>query len=256
MPQTIYMNYSENRPFKLVVFTGEPQLALGASHLLSASEEFEATWANASVAELLPLIERRSPDIVLIDLTPEITMTLLARIRQRTPEVRVVLWARSFSAELLAQARELGISGFLSRTCPNDAFLQNLCRAAAGDAIHEEAAPDRSITVNLTRRESQLVTLLAQGLKNKEIASCLGISEATVKAYLSRLFQKVGARDRFELALFGLKNVYCGQATWDGPNSFVMEPEVQRAQPAVRSLVLVEPARRQGYPEAKAAANA
>jgi len=60
--------------------------------------------------------------------------------------------------------------------------------------------------VHLSRRQSQLVGLLVQGLKNKEIATSLGISEGTVKAYLTTLFEKVGAKDRFELALYGLKN--------------------------------------------------
>ena len=61
--------------------------------------------------------------------------------------------------------------------------------------------------------QGQLVSLLSQGLKNKEIATTLMISEGTVKVYLSRLFQKVGVKDRFELALFGLKNLTTG----DGP---------------------------------------
>jgi two-component system nitrate/nitrite response regulator NarL len=60
--------------------------------------------------------------------------------------------------------------------------------------------------LSLSRRQSQLLSLLVQGLKNKEIAASLGISEGTVKAYLTTLFEKVGAKDRFELALFGLKN--------------------------------------------------
>jgi DNA-binding CsgD family transcriptional regulator len=60
--------------------------------------------------------------------------------------------------------------------------------------------------IPLTRREGQLVMLLSQGLKNKEISAALSISEGTVKVYLSRLFQKVGAKDRFELALYGLRN--------------------------------------------------
>jgi len=51
------------------------------------------------------------------------------------------------------------------------------------------------------------LALLVQGLKNKEIAAALNISEGTVKAYLTTLFEKVGAKDRFELALFGMKNL-------------------------------------------------
>jgi DNA-binding CsgD family transcriptional regulator len=61
--------------------------------------------------------------------------------------------------------------------------------------------------VTLSRRQSQILALLVQGLKNKEIATQLGISEGTVKCYLTKLFDKVGAKDRFELALFGLRNL-------------------------------------------------
>jgi DNA-binding CsgD family transcriptional regulator len=113
--------------------------------------------------------------------------------------------------------------------------------------LASEQKPAHSKTVDLTNRESQLVTLLAQGLKNKEIASCLGITEGTVRIYLSRLFAKIGARDRFEVAVFGLKNAYCGHASWDGQNAFVTESDADRARPVLRSLVLVEPQRRRGY---------
>src|SRR5258708_13645641 len=55
--------------------------------------------------------------------------------------------------------------------------------------------------------------MVAQGLKNKELGAALNISEGTVKVYLSRLFKKLGLKDRFELALFGLKNLTTGYGT-------------------------------------------
>ena len=61
------------------------------------------------------------------------------------------------------------------------------------------------------------MSLLSNGLKNKEIATALNISEGTVKVYLSRLFQKLGVKDRFELALYGLKNLTPGGGSLDAP---------------------------------------
>jgi DNA-binding CsgD family transcriptional regulator len=75
----------------------------------------------------------------------------------------------------------------------------------------------------LTGREIQLIRLLALGLKNKEIAATLSITEGTVKVYLSRLFQKLGVKDRFELALYGMKH--------PGSNAF----RVPRQGPARRA---------------------
>jgi DNA-binding CsgD family transcriptional regulator len=65
-------------------------------------------------------------------------------------------------------------------------------------------------TVVLTPRETQLVTLVAQGLRNKEIAGTLGLTEGTVKVYLTRIFRKLDLDDRLELALYGLKNFFAG----------------------------------------------
>ena len=131
----------------------------------------------------------------------------------------------------------------MRRSCSGEEFLQHVRAVARGFEAFEELSPERTTKVPLTRRESQVISLLAQGLRNKEIANCLGLSEGTVKSYLVSLFRKVGARDRFELAILGLKNTYWGQAFWDGPNHFVTSPEQERSQPILRSLVLVEPAR-------------
>ncbi len=86
-----------------------------------------------------------------------------------------------------------------------------------------------------------MVSLLSQGLKNKEIATTLMISEGTVKVYLSRLFQKVGVKDRFELALFGLKNLTTGQL----PVGEKGQRLGASAMPGLRSLVLDRPAEQQ-----------
>lgn len=161
----------------------------------------------------------------------------------------MVLWGRSISTELSFHARQQGIHSVLPRAIGTEELLNQLRRIGRGEPVIDKITRERTTTIPLTRRESQVVSLLAQGLKNKEIASCLDLSEGTVKSYLVHLFRKVGARDRFELAVLGLKNTYCGQAFWDGENSFVSEPEEDRARPALRSLVLVEPARRRGYPE-------
>ncbi len=84
------------------------------------------------------------------------------------------------------------------------------------------------------------MSLLSQGLKNKEIAATLFISEGTVKVYLSRLFQKLGVKDRFELALFGLKNMPAGEALIEMPQPRAAVPQRKDVGQSqwLRSLVL------------------
>ena len=234
---------------RIMVATEEPLLALGVACLLASAGDFAVTKNPATYTELIPLLGEEQPDLLVLDLAPEITPALFGVVRKSAPACRIVLWARSLTDELAFQAAQCGVSGFVRRTAPCEQFLEQLRRIAQGVSDMESPAPARGSKVPLTPRESQIVGLLAQGLKNKEIAACLGLSEGTVKSYLVHLFKKIGARDRFELALLGLKNTYCGEAFWDGQRSFVSEPEEGRARPVLRSLVLVEPARRRGYPE-------
>jgi DNA-binding NarL/FixJ family response regulator len=234
---------------RVMVATEEPLLALGATGLLGSAGEFELTKRPATYTELIPLLQEEQPDLLVLDLAPEITPALFAVARKSAPGCKIVLWARALTDELAFQAGQCGVSGFVRRTASNEEFLEQLRSIARGGNGFENPGPSRGATVSLTSRESQIVGLLAQGLKNKEIATCLGLSEGTVKSYLVHLFKKIGARDRFELALLGLKNTYCGEAFWDGQRGFVSQPEEERARPVLRKLVLVEPARRRGYPE-------
>jgi DNA-binding NarL/FixJ family response regulator len=157
---------------------------------------------------------------------------------------RIVLWVNSISTELAFQAMGLGVRGILRKTLPTELQVKCLQKVQAGELWFEKALTDSFLCarrVALTQREGQLVSLLSQGLKNKEIATTLMISEGTVKVYLSRLFQKVGVKDRFELALFGLKNLTTGQL----PVGEKGQRLGASSMPGLRSLVLDRPLEQQ-----------
>ncbi len=117
---------------------------------------------------------------------------------------------RNPSPETLFQVREAGVAGALSVHATPVELLEAVRRVEAGEFVFDHGVewPRGTRRIRLTRRESDLVAMLVQGMKNKEIASTLGLTEGTVKVYLCKLFQKVGAKDRFELALFGLRNLH------------------------------------------------
>jgi DNA-binding NarL/FixJ family response regulator len=163
-------------------------------------------------------IEQHKPELLLIDLTSDVNFAVLSSLHQIARQARIVLWVHAISTELALQAMSLGIRGILRKTLPTETLVRCLTRVNEGELWFEKALTDSIMTArrySLTRREGQLVTLLAQGLKNKEIATALNISEGTVKVYLSRLFQKLGVKDRFELALYGLKNLAPGASAMD-----------------------------------------
>ncbi|MBM3745494.1 MAG: response regulator transcription factor [Acidobacteria bacterium] len=196
---------------RVLLYSDEPVLAHGFLTVAGGFPGLERCGVCQSPAELVEraLAEDR-PDVLLIDLTPEVTFGLLTQLRRELPLCRIVLWVRTISTELAYQAMELGIRGILRKTLPAELLVKCLAKVSEGELWFDKGLTASFLSakmVTLTRRESQLVSLLSQGLKNKEIATTLSISEGTVKVYLSRLFQKVGVKDRFELALYGLRNL-------------------------------------------------
>ncbi len=226
-----------NTMIRVLLYSDEPILAQGFESVLRQSEGFELLPTSDSLPVLMEQIAQGAPDVVLIDLTAEISFAVLSDMKQAISRTRIVLWVNAISNELAFQAMGLGVRGILRKTLPTDLQVKCLQRVHAGELWFEKALTDGFLCarrVALTRREGQLISLLSQGLKNKEIATALGISEGTVKVYLSRLFQKVGVKDRFELALFGLKNLSAGQLAMETKG----KGRDSGAMPGLRSLML------------------
>jgi DNA-binding NarL/FixJ family response regulator len=232
---------------RILLYSDEPILAKGLESVLRQIEGFELLPTCNTIAGVMEQVAHGAPDLVLMDLTPEITFAVLSEMKHAMMTTKIVLWVNSISTELAFQAMGLGVRGILRKTLPTDLQVKCLQKVQAGELWFEKALTDSFLCarrVALTQREGQLVSLLSQGLKNKEIATTLMISEGTVKVYLSRLFQKVGVKDRFELALFGLKNLTTGQLP-GGERGHRASPG---AMPGLRSLVLERPVERQEPP--------
>jgi DNA-binding NarL/FixJ family response regulator len=219
---------------RIYLYSDQPILAKGLEAVLKATGLFQLAASFSALPELLERLEEDTPDILVLDMTPELTFGALSDIKRVMRESKLVLWVNSISTELAFQAMGLGVRGILRKSLPAEMQVKCLQKVDDGDLWFEKALTDSFLSaqrVTLSRREGQLITLLSHGLKNKEIAFELHITEGTVKVYLSRLFEKVGVKDRFELALFALKNLTAGQGEASSrPNGAPI--------PNLRSLVL------------------
>ena len=192
----------------VLVHSKEPFLVKGLEAVLRQHGGFGMLPACSTLDGLRMEMVRHKPDVVLLELSPEVTFAALSEMKQSSSS-RIVLWVNSISPDLAFQAMGLGIRGILRKTLPPTLQVQCLEKVRDGEIWFEKTLIGTfgsTVQAPLTQRESQILILLSQGLKNKEIADHLTMAEGTVKVYLSRLFQKVGARDRFELALFGLRS--------------------------------------------------
>jgi DNA-binding NarL/FixJ family response regulator len=194
----------------VLLFTNEPILAAGMRRILENVPGLELAGVCSRIEEIAEQMESLQPDLLLMDLTSDVTFGVLSALREAGSASKIVLWVHEISTELALQAVSLGVRGVLRRTVPVDTLIRCLTCVNEGELWFDKALTASILTAqrySLTRREGQLVALLSQGLKNKEIAFQLNISEGTVKVYMSRLFQKLGVNDRFELALYGLRNL-------------------------------------------------
>lgn len=194
----------------ILFYSDQPILALGLKQILPETGDLHLLDSCSTGDQLLASLAAQQPDLLFLDLTPDFTIDFLTTVHKMARNAKIVLWVHFISTEMALQSMGLGVRGIVSKTLAPDVLLTSLRKIHEGELWFEKALTDSILTARrytLTRREGQIVSLVAQGLKNKELGMALNISEGTVKVYLSRLFKKLGLKDRFELALFGLKNL-------------------------------------------------
>jgi DNA-binding NarL/FixJ family response regulator len=175
--------------------------------------QVRGTYSNLRLLEQNLLEQQEGAadtNIILLELAPSINSAVIRRICSVAPKAPVVLWTGMASAEFLSQAIESGARGIIGKESAVDLLAECLGDVAAGKSWIDRDVSRRLAsldTIKLTPRQRQLMGLLAQGLRNKEIGWSLGVTESTIKVYLSHLFVKTGVSSRLELALLALKNV-------------------------------------------------
>lgn len=193
----------------LMVYTSEPLNSIALDLLFRSSEDISLLPVVSDPRSLLEQIASGRPDIVLLSVDANVDWSLLTQLRHDYPQSKVVLWMHETTPEVAYQAMACGIRGILRKNLQADLILKCVRVVHQGELWFEKSLTQTFLSgrpIKVSRREGELITLVSQGLKNKEIANVMDITEGTVKVYLSRLFGKLGARDRFELALIGLRN--------------------------------------------------
>jgi len=193
----------------LVVYTSEPLNAMALRSLFESCGDVSPLSIVSDLTAFAPQVAAFKPDVILLSVDGHLDWGLLQTLGRESPVSRTVLWLHDIAPESAYRAKEYGVRGILRKSLPPEMILKCVRKVHEGELWFEKTLTETFLsgrTVRVSRRENELITLVSQGLKNKEIASVMEISEGTVKVYLSRLFEKVGVRDRFELALFGLRS--------------------------------------------------
>ncbi len=172
-------------------------------------------------ADALKEAKSKSPDIVLLDLDSggEIALSFLPELREEAEKSRVLVITSVKDPEVHRQAVRLGAMGVVLKQYAADVLIKAIRKVHAGEIwldrsamgsllremAHQESNDtdsDESRIRNLTAREFQVIALISEGLKNRQIAERLFISETTVTHHLSSIFSKLRVSDRLELVIY------------------------------------------------------
>jgi DNA-binding NarL/FixJ family response regulator len=183
----------------------------GLEDLLSNVEDIAVVGAAADGAEAVTLAAEHRPDVVLMDLLmPALDGTeATRRIVEADPAVRVVVLTSFSDSERILDALDAGAVGYLLKDAEPEELFRGIRAAARGEsplapkvATEVLAARTAQPAGGLTDRELEVLGLVRAGLPNKLIAGRLEISEKTVKAHLTHIFQRIGVSDRTQAALW------------------------------------------------------
>jgi DNA-binding NarL/FixJ family response regulator len=183
----------------------------GLSDLLANVADFEVVGAAADGAEAVALAAERRPQVVLMDLLmPEVDgIEATRRIVQQDPGVQVVVLTSFSDRARIVEALDAGAIGFLLKDAEPEELFRGIRAAARGESpLAPKAAREMLLARSerrapgLTERELDVLGLVRAGLSNKLIAHRLEISEKTVKAHLTNIFQRIGVTDRTQAALW------------------------------------------------------
>lgn len=194
----------------------------GLRMTILGEEDMEWAGEAANGREAITLAQRQRPHVLLLDIQmPEMDgLTAAAQIHAELPEVNILILTSFDSDAKLYAALKAGVVGYLLKDTPGDGLVAAIRGAAAGiPQLHPEIArklmgqmpaPVTPLD-DLSEREREVLTLVAQGKSNKEIGATLYLTETTVKGYVSAILGKLHVTDRTQAALlavrYGLVNI-------------------------------------------------
>jgi two-component system NarL family response regulator len=199
------------KPVRLIVIEEHPVTRIGLLSVLNAERDMMVLGAAGDLADALVMIDRWSPDAVLID--PDLTSTdgptAVRFLLERAPGLRIVALGQHDGDEEIYRILEAGACGYLFKNDPVREIVAAIRDARAGRSCvsphARERLAERRRWPDLTTREREVLILLAEGRCNATIAAVLDIAHGTVKLHVRSILAKLGVEDRSQAALVALR---------------------------------------------------
>jgi DNA-binding NarL/FixJ family response regulator len=201
---------ASSRPIRVVVADDHALFRQGLRSMLLLHPDVQIVAEVGTLAALAPALDRTPCDIVLLDLQME--RSSLVEIESIAARARVLVVTASERVDDGVAALRMGAHGIVPKHCEMEALMAAIHAVADGETWMPPALQSvlaarlrEPETERLTRREREVVRLVALGLRNGEIAARLSVSEVTIKTHINNVFQKLGLRDRVELTRYAIR---------------------------------------------------
>lgn len=207
-------------PVKVILADDHSMIREGLKQLLEITGEIQVIGEAADGVECLSLLKKAKADVLLLDINmPNMNgLQVLEKINKSQSPIKVLILTVHNEIEYLIKAIDIGVNGYMLKDSGSAELKKAVFSIYNGETyIQPELTPllnqklvekesDLDKLHSLTKREVQILKLIAEGLFNKEIGDRLDISERTVKNHVFNLFKKIGAADRTQAAVFAIKN--------------------------------------------------
>ncbi len=201
---------------RVVIVDDHALVRAGLEELLETDSGIDVIGTAADAGEAIELIERESPDVVLMDLSmPGVDGVEATRqIVASGAKARIVALTSFAERDRVLAALDAGALGYLLKDTEPEELRRAIRAAARGESPMSPKAAgallaartESSQAPDLSKREREVLALVAEGLPNKLIARRLEISEKTVKAHLTRVYQQIGVTDRTQAAIWARRH--------------------------------------------------
>jgi DNA-binding NarL/FixJ family response regulator len=200
---------------KLIIADDHRVVREGISYMLSGEDDIDIVGEAAGGEELLTLLDETSVDVVLLDVRMSGMggLEVLERIEHGLPQIRVLMLSMHDEPGYVRRAIELGASGYLLKSTGREELLRAI-RAVADGGVYIQGELVEPLVANVAKpaasgklspRETEVLQLVANGFENKQVATELGLSEATVKTYMRGIFERLDVTGRAEAVAVALR---------------------------------------------------